>query len=276
MDLRTTFRVWTFSGSISSLTFFVELINSYLNVNPLYRIIFLVILGLIILISFIKSVRSYKHIISMQSIGRAIRKKAVENNHNYELKIFNNFESLSRALHLDRDTYDEEHTWTIHRWSEFFVKNRFIAFGLFHSNDFEQQNCLGGISCFPISNETFISLKMCQINEMDLTADDLLNEKEMQNAKKWLIPGLVIFDARAGSVKSSIILSKFLTSFVDKANFPLSLIAFGYSHQGKTILKKFGFSKINKGDHNSLSIFTNTVSSREEFFLKIPPLLKRM
>lgn len=275
MKLKTAFRMWTLSGSLSALTFCLELVNNYLSINSWYRTVFFVVVGVIMIISFLKSLKSYKHIMTMRLIGQAIRKKANNTENKYELKVFKSMEALSKALLLDKDTYDEEHTWSMQRWSEFYKKNKYVAFGLFNNEDYEQNNCLGGISCFPIKKEVFMSLKKREIDEMDITAEDLLSDDEMRTAGYWLIPGLVIFHSKAGTVKSSIILSSFLNWIVDKTRFPISFIAFGYSTQGKGILRKFGFSKFKQSKDEDMYVYTNTVSSIEEMFLKVPDVFKR-
>lgn len=274
MKLKASLRMWTLSGTLSSLTLYLELVNNYINVSNTYRAAFFVVVGVIMLVSFFKSIKSFRHINTMRLIGKAIKAKAKKSNDLYELQLFNSFDSLARALVLDRDTYDEENTWSIQRWSEFYKKNKFIAFGLFYSNDIEQLNCLGGISCFPINKEMFYSLKKGELSEMDITAEDILDENEMNASSYRLIPGLVIFSGSSGSIKSSMLLTSFLNWMVQNTRFPLSFIAFGYSYQGRKILSKFGFSKF-KISNVEYSVYTNTISSVNELILKIPSVLKR-
>lgn len=224
--------------------YFSEFLTEHISLNKMTAIF--VTLSFIL---FLMALRSSRHYLTMASILWVLFKRRIADGQTYRLLLIEDFKSLTKGLELDRDTYDEEHTWTIERWRNFFHKNPNIAYGLVHSDDNEYNNILGGISVFPLKEQTYAGLMRGEIDEMDLTGESILSPSEESICRYWIIPGMVLFNRGKSLMPAGVMIYSFVRQMSERVRYPATILAYAYSELGERLLKRFKFNPVPGNPH---------------------------
>ncbi|NTV66605.1 MAG: GNAT family N-acetyltransferase [Chlorobaculum sp.] len=114
---------------------------------------------------------------------------------------------------------------------------------------FLNERLIGGISYWPIDQETFIALRDGRLKERDIEARNFNAELP----EYIYISDIAIEPEFRGRHYTDLLLGKFFISIKKNlvADRPLTICALGYSVAGKKILTSYGFSKVKDAENTS-------------------------